>query len=136
MSQFLDYGWLGLFLIAFLSATILPFPSEFALLFFLANDYNPWMVLFIAPLGNSLGGTTTYFLGRLFQHWRKVPETSRSYKLVNTYGIYSAVLSWIPIIGDPILLILGYFKTPVLPTLILMTIGKAFRYTVLCLPWL
>mgnify|MGYP001021089750 CR=1 FL=1 len=58
-------GLLGLFLATFLSATILPFSSEAIVLFFLAKGVDPTICLSIATLGNSLGGASNYFIGRL-----------------------------------------------------------------------
>lgn len=132
MSEFLEYGYWGLFLVCFLSATLLPLPSEFALLFFLSLGANPWYVLIVSSLGNSLGGTSTYFIGRLFNKWKEIPHTHHSYKLVNKYGKYAAILSWVPIIGDPILLLLGYYKTSIWSTMTLMTVGKTLRYLLIC----
>ncbi len=132
MLDLLEYGYIGLFAVCFLSATLLPLPSEFALIFFITAGANPWNVLLTASIGNSLGGVTTYYIGKLFNKWKEIPPTHKSVKIVNRYGIYSALLSWVPLVGDPILLLLGYYRTPVWSTILLMFIGKTARYSVIC----
>lgn len=132
MLEFLEYGYIGLFAVCFLSATLIPLPSEFALIYFISIGANPWVILAIASLGNSLGGATTYLIGKLFNNWKAIPKTHKSYALVNKYGIYAALFSWVPIIGDPILLLLGYYRTQIWSTLLLMALGKTARYAVIC----
>jgi membrane protein YqaA with SNARE-associated domain len=120
----------GLFGTCFLSSTLLPFPSEAALIYILQTDDRIALILTIATLGNSLGGSTNYLLGV----WgRKLTNKShlRAEKLFNRFGIWTALLGWLPFIGDPLMLVLGFYKTPVWPTLLLMTTGKAVRYVLL-----
>lgn len=120
----------GLFGTCFLSSTLLPFPSEAALLYVLESDDRVALILTIATLGNSLGGSTNYFLGL----WgRKLSKRShvRAEKLFNRFGIWTALFGWLPFIGDPLMLVLGFYKTPVWSTLLLMTAGKAIRYVAL-----
>lgn len=125
------WGLPGLFLGCFLSATILPFPSEALVLYFLSKHENVWFVLFLSTIGNVLGGATTYYLGRIGNKWKKVRENGKAYRLVHKFGPFSALFSWIPFIGDPVLVLLGYYKTPALLTLTCMTFGKFLRYLIL-----
>lgn len=131
---FETYGLIGLFFASFLSATILPFSSEAVLTFFLLNGVDPWACLAIATLGNSLGGSTNYFIGKLgstrwLQRIRiKEHQIQQKERWFIKYGNWLAFFSWLPIIGDPLMVVLGYFKSPVLKTLTTMTIGKLLRY--------
>lgn len=136
---FESLGLLGLFLTTFLSATILPFSSEAILLFFLAKDVNPLLCLTIATLGNSMGGLTNYFLGRLGNPlWLKYvgvkqEKIIKHEKWVIQYGSFLAFFSWLPFVGDPLLVVLGSFRSKIIPTISWMVVGKLLRYFVLFL---
>ena len=132
-------GLLGLFLATFLAATILPFSSEAILLFFLSKGIDPLVCLTIATLGNSLGGLTNYFLGRLGNPLWLTYIGVKHEKIINRekwvlqYGSFLAFFSWLPFVGDPLLVVLGYFRSKFTPTIIWMVIGKLLRYFVLFL---
>lgn len=132
--DFISLGFTGLFLITFLSATILPFSSELFLMLMLSKGYDPFICLLIATLGNSLGGITNYGLGRLgnLKWLKKVGMTEdklhKSSNKIQRYGGWLAFLSWVPFVGDPLLVGLGFFRTPFLNVLIPMVIGKFLRY--------
>jgi membrane protein YqaA with SNARE-associated domain len=132
-------GLVGLFLATFLSATILPFSSEAILLFFLTKGVDPTVCLSIATLGNSLGGASNYFIGRLGNPlWLKrigVKENTiaKNEKWVIKYGSPIAFFSWIPFLGDPLLVVLGYFRSNPTFTFLWMVIGKFLRYLLMCL---
>lgn len=131
-------GYLGLFFGSFLSATLVPFPSEGLLIGFLNLDYSIWLSVSIAAVGNTLGGITNYYLGRfgssqkVFKRF-KINEkklekwNARSIK----YGHWLGFLAWIPIIGDPMLVALGFFKSKFWPLLVTVFIGKLSRYLIL-----
>ena len=132
-------GLVGLFLATFLAATILPFSSEAILLYFLAKGVDPTICLSIAILGNSLGGTTNYVLGRLGNPlWLKYIGVKEEtiYKRENwviKHGALLAFFSWVPLIGDPLLVALGYFRSQVFPTISWMIFGKSLRYGIVFL---
>ena len=130
--------YLGLFGSSFLAATILPIQSEAVLIGILLYGYDPTLALSVASLGNVLGGCTNYGLGfwgnKKIQH--KYKDRFESWKpLLIKYGAYAAFFSWLPVIGDFLLVFLGFIKTPFLPVLIFMTLGKILRYLVICLPF-
>lgn len=131
---FESLGLFGLFLATFLSATILPFSSEAILLFFLTKRVDPTICLSVATLGNCLGGATNYFIGKLGNPlWLKrigVKENtiSKNEKWINKYGSRIAFFSWVPFIGDPLLVVLGYFRSNLINTLMWMILGKLLRY--------
>lgn len=135
--DFLELGLLGLFLICFLSATIIPIASEAALIGFLVAGYDPISSFLAASIGNTLGGTTNYFLGLLGNPEKlkkRLEHKGRFEKFenwVHQYGVWLGLLSWLPFIGDPLTIALGYFRVPFIPLLILMAIGKFARYYVI-----
>lgn len=132
-----NLGLFGLFLGCFLSATIIPFSSEALVTGALLLDYSPWTVILVATLGNTLGGMTCYLLGWLckwswIEKYLKIKEENleKAHQKVEKYGSFAALLTWIPIIGDPIALAMGLMRTRVIPTTLLMFIGKGLRYMV------
>lgn len=127
-----EYGLFGLFLICFLASTIVPFPSEAAILLFLNSEgASPASVLIVASLGNCLGGSTNYILGYYGRKFLSKKRLLKSESLIQRYGFWTALLSWVPIIGDPLLVVLGIYKVSVWKTLTLMCIGKIVRYLAL-----
>jgi membrane protein YqaA with SNARE-associated domain len=130
-------GLWGLFLGCLLSATIIPFSSEALVTGALLLDYSPWTVILVATSGNTIGGMTCYLLGWLckwswIERFLKVKEETlaKAHQKVEKYGSFAALLTWIPIIGDPIALAMGLMRTRVVPTTLLMFIGKGLRYMV------
>ena len=140
--DFFEPGFLGLFVFSFLSATLLPLSSEGVLFFMLAAGFDPIICIGVASVGNILGGTTNFFIGRIGNPmWfarLKIKEASilRFESRTKQYGFWLALLSWLPIIGDPLILALGFFRAPFLPVLLCMSLGKIIRYFVIALPWL
>ncbi len=132
-------SYLGLFLTAFLAATIVPFSSEALLVAMQVSEAFPVAgLLFAASLGNTLGAVANWGLGRFCLHWRerkwfpvKPRELDRASAWFNRYGIWSLLLAWVPIIGDPITLAAGVLRTRFLPFLVLVAISKTGRYAVL-----
>lgn len=140
--DYLEAGYLGLFVVCFLSATILPLTSEGVLIAFLLSGGEPLTALLVATSGNVLGGSTNYFLGRIGEpKWLRklgVKETRilRFENWVKRYGVWTALLSWVPIVGDPLTIALGFFRANWWWVFLLMLIGKFLRYLLLVLPWL
>ena len=136
----MDYWvYLSLFVSCFLSATILPFASEIGLAGVIASGYDPITSVGVATIGNSLGGLTNYYFGKFGKFlWMKKREAAdkKQNKLkqyVTKYGSLCALLSWVPIIGDPLLVMLGFMRIRLLPVAIYMVIGKLIRYIVIAL---
>jgi membrane protein YqaA with SNARE-associated domain len=136
----MDYWvYLSLFVSCFLSATILPFASEVGLAAVIASGHDPIISVLIATSGNSLGGLTNYYIGKFGKFlWIKKSEAAnkKQNKLkqyVTKYGSLCALLSWVPIIGDPLLVMLGFMRIRLLPVAIYMVIGKLIRYIVIAL---
>ena len=138
MSDLAAYG--GLFLSALLAATILPMQSEAVLVGLLRADYAPWLLMAIASIGNVLGAAINWLLGRgieRFRHRKWFPareaDLERAQRWYRRYGKWSLLLSWVPIIGDPITVIAGVLREPFPTFLALVAVAKTGRYLVLAL---
>lgn len=131
--------YLGLFLAAFLAATIVPAQSEAVLVgLILAGDQPVLPLLLVATSGNVLGSVVNWLLGRFIEHFRDRPwfpvrqdKLARAEAWYCRFGIWSLLLSWVPIIGDPLTVVAGVLRTPFLTFLALVTLAKAGRYAVL-----
>jgi len=137
LEGFVECGYLGLFIASFLGATIIPFSSElvFSLLIIKGYDFN--LSLLVATTGNWLGGLSSYFLGRLGKwstlekYFRLKKEKIVKFKTnIDKWGSLLAFFCWLPIIGDPIAVGLGFFRTNYVLVAIWMFIGKLIRYIV------
>ena len=137
MEGFVEWGYLGLFIASFLGATIIPFSSElvFSLLIIKGYDFN--LSLLVATTGNWLGGLSSYFLGRLGKwstlekYFRLKKEKIVKFKTnIDKWGSLLAFVCWLPIVGDPIAVGLGFFRTNYVLVAIWMFIGKLIRYIV------
>lgn len=137
MTQTTAYA--GLFAAAFLAATIFPAQSEAVLAgLILTGDYPVAILLAVASLGNVLGAVMNWFLGRGIERFKgrrwfpAKPDTmARAQAWYQRYGKWSLLLSWVPIIGDPLTLVAGVMREPFPVFLALVTIAKVGRYLVL-----
>lgn len=130
---FSDSALWVMFIGGFLSATLLPGGSEAGLIATLSlNQFSPCVVISVATLGNTLGGLTNYWLG--FWLPNRTDSEKHGHKALawlNKHGYWALLLSWLPIIGDPICLAAGWLRMRFFPTLMMILIGKALRYTLL-----
>lgn len=135
LMDWLEFGYLGLFIASFLSATVIPFSSEAVLAAMLVGGANPWLAIGVATSGNWLGGMSSYGLGYLGK-WEWLEryfgverERVVGWKpKINRYGSIFASLSFLPIIGDAIAVALGFFRADLVLTSIWMAVGKFGRY--------
>ena len=119
-------GLTTLFVSAFVSATVLPGNSEIVLLAVLKSlPEHAATAIFVATLGNTLGGFTTYGLGRLFP--RRLPE-SRALAWVERHGAAVLLLSWLPIVGDALCAAAGWLRVSWPASLAALALGKLARY--------
>lgn len=128
----------GLFLTALIAATILPMQSEAALVALLLADYPPLLLIGVASAGNILGSVINWLLGRgieRFRHARWFPASpaalDRAQNWYRRYGKWSLLLSWAPIIGDPLTVVAGVLREPFPVFLLLVAAAKIGRYVVL-----
>lgn len=134
-------SYLGLFLAAFAAATLLPMQSEAALAGMLVSEfYLPVALVAVATAGNVLGSVVNWFLGRGVEHfkhkrWFPVSESKleKAQVFYQRYGYWSLLLSWVPIIGDPITLVAGVMREPLWRFTLLVTLAKGGRYLLLTL---
>lgn len=132
-------AYAGLFFSAFLAATIFPASSEAVFAALLAsNTGQPETLFAVALLGNVLGSLTDWLLGRFllrFQDRRWFPVGPAAYARAvtwfNRYGLWSLLLSWAPVIGDPLCVVAGALRVRLPAFLFLVTLGKAARYLLL-----
>lgn len=139
-------SYLGLFVAALGAATLLPLQSEAVLIGMLLSEHYPTaLLLAVATAGNVLGSAVNWYIGRTlerFRHKRWFPVSDRHLdKAQHTYrrfGRWALLLSWVPIIGDPITMVAGVLREPLWSFLLIVTIAKAGRYvllTVVTLGW-
>ncbi len=138
MVYFSEFGYIGLFISAFLAATILPLSSEIVLTALLLSGLSPFALIIVATTGNVLGAFTNYALG----YWASLSiiekriklskeEFKRAEKHFKKYGIFSLCFAWVPIIGDPLTVMAGLLRIRILWFFILVTAGKFTRYIVI-----
>jgi membrane protein YqaA with SNARE-associated domain len=128
--------YLGLFGAAFLSATVFPFQSEVILFgMLMAEHYQVLLLVLVASLGNTIGSCVNWFLGRFIAHfedrrWFPVSKdkVARAERWYHRYGRWSLLLSWVPIIGDPLTIVAGVLREPFPVFLALVSVAKTARY--------
>ena len=126
----------GLFTAVFLSATLLPGSSEAALAALLATGQSEFVpALLIATLGNTLGSCVNWALGLFVARWRgrrffpiKDQDFDRYCELYQRYGLWSLLASWVPVIGDPLTVMAGVFRTPLIIFVPIVALAKLLRY--------
>ena len=124
----------GLFVSAFISSTIAPGGSEAVLAYMVSEQLHPVMLMvLIATIGNTLGALTTWWLGHLTA--KKYPaeelldsKKQKSLRWVQRWGVWSLLLSWLPVVGDGLSFAGGWLKLPLFISMLLICIGKFLRY--------
>lgn len=138
-----QYGLSTVFVVAFVSATLLPMGSEPAV--FGLVKLNPelfWPAILVATVGNTLGGVVSWAMGYgAHQAIDKARGSSTHLKALDwleRFGPKACLLSWLPVVGDPLCVVAGWLKFPLLPCMLYMAIGKFLRYLVMtaALLWL
>ena len=122
----------SLFASSFLSSTLLPGNSEVVLVAMLLSGVSqPWLLVLIATIGNSLGGLTNVILGRFFPLREKSRWQEKAVGWLKRYGAATLLLSWMPVIGDLLCLLAGWMRISWGPVLFFLCLGKALRYVLL-----
>ncbi|NGM21508.1 DedA family protein [Roseomonas stagni] len=130
---------IGLFASAFGAASLLPLQSEPVLVGLLLLGETPaWLLVLVASIGNTLGAVLNWWLGRQVdrfrdRRWFPVPPAAldRATGWYHRWGRWSLLLSWAPLIGDPLTLVAGVLREPLPTFLLLVAIAKTARYVVL-----
>ena len=128
--------YLSLFITSFLAATILPLSSEAVLAGLLAQGGEPWAILIaVACVGNILGSVTNWFIGRglsLARTHPRFPVNGKSLERAESWyrhwGCWSLLLSWVPVVGDPLTIAAGFLREPIWVFILLVSIAKIGRY--------
>ena len=131
-------AYFGLFISALGAATLLPLQSESVLVALLLSDaYSLWALLAVASVGNVLGSLLNWLLGRYLEHFRharwfpvsaaRLQQAQQGYA---RYGRWSLLLSWVPIIGDPLTLVAGVMRERLWIFLLIVSLAKTARYAV------
>lgn len=132
----------GLFGLAFVAATVLPAQSEAALVAaVLSERYSVAGLIAAATIGNVLGSCVNWVLGRFIEHFRdrewfpaSTAMLDRAQRHYHRYGRWTLLLSWVPVIGDPLTIIAGVMREPLWSFVIIVSLAKFGRY--LALAWL
>ena len=128
------FGLSTVAVVSFVSATLLPLGSE-PVVFGLVK-LNPamfWPAILVATAGNTAGGAVTWWMGfgaeRAYERVRhKKPPDARALRWLTKFGAKGCLLSWLPVVGDPLCAVAGWLKLPFWPCVIYMAIGKFLRY--------
>ena len=129
-------SYFQLFIISFLAATILPLSSELVLSTMLLTDsFDKYLLLVVASFGNILGSSVNWYLGKkilIFKDKKWFPANERQIAkgeiYFKKYGIWSLLLAWVPIIGDPLTVVAGILRVKFFTFLLLISISKTSRY--------
>jgi membrane protein YqaA with SNARE-associated domain len=131
-----QYGLSSVFVISFLSATLLPLGSEAAV--FGLIQLQPqlwWPTIIIATIGNTLGGATNWWLGfgaqQIIHPNKPNKMLLKAEQFLLKLGPKACLFSWLPGVGDPLCLVAGWLKMPFWPCFFYMAVGKLLRYIVL-----
>ena len=122
-------GLSSVFLVSFVSATLLPLGSEPAVFAVIkANPALYWTVIIIATAGNTLGGAVDYWMGWKARDVMAQQNDSRWTRAMARFGPKILLLGWLPVVGDPLCTLAGWSRLPLWPSAMYMAIGKAARY--------
>jgi membrane protein YqaA with SNARE-associated domain len=128
-----QHGLSTVFVVAFVSATLLPMGSEPAV--FGLVKLNPdlfWQAIVVATAGNTLGGMFSWWMGwgahQAVDRWKQSSTHVQALKWLEKLGPKACLLSWLPIVGDPICAVAGWLKMPFWSCALYMAIGKFGRY--------
>ena len=131
-----QFGLSTVFIISFISATLLPLGSEPAV--FGLVKLNPqlfWQTILVATAGNTLGGALDWWMGygahKAADKYKPDSYHGRALKWLEKLGPKACLLAWLPLIGDPLCAVAGWLKFPFWPCVLYMTIGKFLRYFVM-----
>jgi membrane protein YqaA with SNARE-associated domain len=127
------FGLSSVFVVSFISATLLPLGSEPAV--FGLVELNPqlfWPAIGVATLGNTLGGAVSWWMGlashKVIERHQHSKRHLRALEWLERLGPKACLLAWLPVVGDPLCAVAGWLKLPFWPCLAYMAVGKFARY--------
>ena len=137
MGSLVAWGYWGLFIGSFLASTIIPMSADLLLVGVLSLGGNTWICLIIATIGNWLGGLTSYWLGWLgrwdwLERWLKVKreQLERQKEKIDRYGVWLALFTWLPLVGDLFAIALGFYRVSPKMSALYMLVGRFVRFFV------
>jgi membrane protein YqaA with SNARE-associated domain len=129
-----QFGLTTLFFVALVSATLVPLGSEPALAGLLyLNPHLFWPAVMVATAGNTVGGAISWWMGygaeRAYEKVKhRKPSELKALRWLERFGPKACLLSWLPVVGDPMCAVAGWLRLPFWPCLLYMAIGKFARY--------
>lgn len=130
--------YLGLFLSAFLAATLVPAYSEILFAALVSAGHNPFWLWLWASAGNTLGSVVNWLLGRYLLHFQdrrwfpfREKNLARAQGWFQKYGVWSLLMAWLPIGGDALTFVAGIMRVRFPVFIVLTAIGKGSRYAIL-----
>jgi membrane protein YqaA with SNARE-associated domain len=136
------YGYLGMGVMAFLSGSVLPLTSEVLMILLLGMGLNSFPLVLVSTLGNTIGGVTCFYTGRIVQKEtvqrlfkvsdRRMRQADR---LIQRYGFWASFFSFVPLIGTAILLTLGVMRVSWWRVTLVMMFGKFLRYLLVAISY-
>ena len=127
----IDWGYLGLFISALLAGSIVPFSSELVMIALIKVGLSPVMCVLFATLGNTIGGMTCYYMGRLVKV--KKEKVDKMQTFLQGKGALMGFFAFLPFVGEVIAIALGFMRSNVWLTTSSMFAGKLIRYAVMLL---
>lgn len=146
-------GLSAIFIVSLVSATLLPLGSEPVVLAYVSVAPTMfWVAVFVATIGNTVGGSISYWMGfgasKAYDKWLEThphdEDSTENYgrktggrwhNLINSWlqklGPKALLLSWLPLVGDPLCALAGWVRLPFGPSVFYMAIGKFLRYTMM-----
>lgn len=131
----IDWGYVGLFISALLAGSIIPFSSELVMVALVKVGLSPTLCVLAATLGNTVGGMTCYYMGRLgridwIERYFKVKKEKidRMQSFLQGKGALMGFFAFLPFVGEAIAIALGFMRSNVVLTTLSMFIGKLVRY--------
>ena len=129
-----EFGLSTVFVVSLLSATLLPLGSEWVVLGLV--KINPplfWVAILVATAGNTAGGAISWWMGygaeRAYERVRhRKPHEVRVLRWLDRFGAKACLLSWLPVVGDPLCAVAGWQRLPFWPCIFYMSVGKFARY--------
>jgi membrane protein YqaA with SNARE-associated domain len=133
-----NFGYVGLFLVSFLAATLLPLGSEAAVVLMATADYAPGSLLAVATMGNSLGALVNYLVGKwgatfILARYIQVDQDvlDRAAQICSRWGAPVLFFAWLPFVGDPLTLAAGVLRVNIYAFTFWVVLGKMARYWIL-----
>ena len=136
----IDWGYAGLFISSLLAGSIVPFSSELVMIALVKVGLSPAICVLAATLGNTAGGMTCYYMGRLgktdwIEKYFKIKKKKidKMQRFLQGKGALMAFFAFLPFVGEAIAIALGFMRSNVTLTVFSMFVGKLIRYIVMLL---